>query len=378
MIIILSYIFYKLHIILEVKKMSYLIMAGIDYENSNVETREKVSFTPSAIKRAYEKIKSEGKIKEAVIVSTCNRSEIYGISEKINGEEYLKNFYSSFFNICSQEAEKNIVLRTGFQTIYHLFQVTNGFKSMVLGEDQILGQVKDAYKQALINKGSGKILNRLFLNSITDAKKIKTQTSLTNTSVSVSAIGIKLIHSQFKSLKGKKALVVGLGKMSMLSIQYLLAEGISKIYVTNRTRTKVLDIENTADNIEGLDFKCKQEAFKDVDIIVSCTSAPHFVIHKDEFVNNYNDNPICILDLALPRDVEPEIGTLDNVNLYVIDDIKSIADKNAKKKIVEYEKGMEYLKEDVIKYINWLSSEGIELNDCNNITKSVFHEGISV
>lgn len=358
--------------------MSYLIMAGIDYENSNLETREKVSFTPSAIKRAYEKIKGEGRLKETVIVSTCNRSEIYGISDGTNGEEYLKNFYSSFFNIENGEAEKNIVLRTGFQVIYHLFQVTNGFKSMVLGEDQILGQVKDAYKQALLNKSSGKTLNRLFLNCITDAKKVKTQTVLTNTSVSVSAIGIKLIHSHFKSLRGKKALVVGLGKMSKLSIQYLLAEGISKIYVTNRTRTKTLDVENMAENIQGIDFKCKEEVFNDVDIIVSCTSAPHFVIHKDEFVNNYNGAPMCILDLALPRDVQPQIAKIENVTLYVIDDIKTIADKNAKKKIVEYEKGMEFLKEDVIKYIDWLNSENITLDDCNNITKLVFREGISV
>ena len=376
---IISYpIFFINYKILEGELMSYLIMAGIDYENSNLETREKVSFTHSAIKRAYEKIKCEGKLKETVIVSTCNRSEIYGISEVNKGEEYLKNFYSSFFNIDSDEAEKNIVLRTGFQVIYHLFQVTNGFKSMVLGEDQILGQVKDAYKQALINKSSGKILNRLFLNSITDAKKVKTQTVLTNTSVSVSAIGIKLIHSHFKSLKGKKALVVGLGKMSKLAIQYLLAEGISKIYVTNRTRKKILDVENMAENIEGIDFKCKEKAFKDVDIIVSCTSAPHFVIHKDEFVNNYNGGPMCILDLALPRDVEPQIEKIENVTLYVIDDIKTIADKNAKKKIVEYEKGMEFVKEDVIKYIHWLNNEAIELTGCNNVTKLVFQEGISV
>lgn len=358
--------------------MSYLVMAGIDYGHSDLETREKVSFTPSAIKRAYEKIKCEGVLKETVIVSTCNRSEIYGISEMTKGQEYLKDFYSSFFNIESKKTEKNIVLRTGFQVIYHLFQVTNGFKSMVLGEDQILGQVKDAYRQAILNKSSGKILNRLFLNSITDAKKVKTQTSLTNTSVSVSAIGIKLIHSHFKSLKGKKALVVGLGKMSKLALQYLLAEGIAKIYVTNRTTTKTLDVENMSDNIEGIDFKSKQEAFKDVDIIVSCTSAPHFVIHKEEFVNNYNGNPICILDLALPRDVEPEIGELSGVTLYVIDDIKSIAEKNAKKKLVEYEKGMKFVKEDVIKYIDWLNNEDITLKDCNNITKRVFQEEVSV
>lgn len=358
--------------------MKYLAMAGIDYENSALEVREKVSFTKSAIKRAFEKIKVEGILEEVVIISTCNRSEIYCISEEASEEEYLRNFYSSFFKIDKKEAEDNIVCRKGFDAIYHLFQVANGFKSMVLGEDQILGQVKDAYSEALLNKGSGKILNRLFLNAITDAKKVKTTTSLTNTSISVSAIGIKLIHECIKSFKGKKALVVGLGKMSKLSLQYLLSEGIEKIYVTNRTKTKILDAESIADNIEGIDFKDKHKVFRDVDIIISCTSAPHFVIHKDEFQRNCNEKKLCMLDLALPRDIEPEIGKIKGVTLYVIDDIKKIAQKNEQRRLVEYNKGMELVKEDVIKYIDWINHEGIELNGCNNITKDIFKEEVSI
>jgi len=358
--------------------MKYLTMAGIDYENSIIGVREKVSFTPSAIKRAFEKIKAEGVLKEAVIISTCNRSEIYCISEEENGEEYLKNFYSSFFKIDPKETQDNVVCRSGFEAMYHLFQVTNGFKSMVLGEDQILGQVKDAYKQALLNKSSGKILNRLFLNSITDAKRVKTATSLTNTSVSVSAIGIKLIHEHIKSFKGKKALIIGLGKMSKLALQYLLSEEIEKIYVTNRTRTKILDVESVGNNIEGIDFKDKHRVFKDVDIIISCTSAPHFVIHKDEFCENYNGKTLCMLDLALPRDIEPQIGQIEGVTLYVIDDIKRIAEKNAQKRVVEYSKGMEIVKEDVIKYIDWINNEGIELHGCNDVTIDIFKEEVSV
>ncbi|MFT8314511.1 MAG: glutamyl-tRNA reductase [Clostridium sp.] len=358
--------------------MYYLVMAGIDYKNSKLTTREKVNFTSSAIKRAFERIKSEGILKEAVILSTCNRSEIYGVLEEENGEGYLRNFYSSFFNIDSEEIKDNVVCRSGFQVIDHLFQVTNGFKSMVLGEDQILGQVKNAYSEALNNKASGKILNRLFLSAITNAKKVKTITNISHASISVSSIGIKLIHRHFGKLKGKKVLVVGLGKMSKIAIKYLLSEGVEKIYVTNRTKNKIMDMEIIADNIQGVDFDNKYEAVKDVDIIISCTSAPHFVIHKEEFLNNYSGNPMCILDLAVPRDVEPDIGNIDNVKLYVVDDIEKIAKENENKRRIEFNRGMMLLKEDISKYLEWIVNENIDIYQCDNSTRLTLEKDIAL
>lgn len=346
--------------------MYYLVMAGIDYKHSTLETREKVNFTSSAIKKAFERIKCEGILNEAIILSTCNRSEIYGILEKENGEEYLRSFYSSFFDIDIEEINDNVVCRSGFQVINHLFQVTNGFKSMVLGEDQILGQVKNAYNEALKNKGSGKILNRLFLSAITNAKKIKTVTSISQISVSVSSIGIKLINRHFGSLKDKKVLVVGLGKMSKISIKYLLSAGVEKIYITNRTKNKIMDMEVIADNIEGIDFEDKYRVVKDVDIIISSTSAPHFVIHKKEFIDNYNGKSICILDLAVPRDVEPDIAAIDGVSLYVIDDIEKIAKENENKRIREFDRGMALIREDVSKYLDWTRDEDVEIDKCND------------
>ncbi|WP_010233294.1 glutamyl-tRNA reductase [Clostridium arbusti] len=345
--------------------MYYLVMAGIDYKYSNLETREKVNFTSSAIKRAFEKIKDEGVLKEAVILSTCNRSEVYGILEEENGEGYLRNFYSSFFNIDIEEINDNVACRSGFDVIDHLFQVTNGFKSMVLGEDQILGQVKTAYNEALKNKGSGKILNRLFLNSITNAKKVKTITNISHASTSVSAIGIKLINRHLGSLRGKKVLVVGLGKMSKIAIKYLLSEGVEKIYITNRTKNKVTDLEVISDNIEGIDFDNKYDVIKDVDVIISCTSAPHFVVHKEEFLKNYSEKSICILDLSVPRDVDPKIGYIDGVSLYVIDDIEKIAKENENKRIKEFDRGMVLVREDVYKYLDWIKDESIDVYGCN-------------
>jgi len=358
--------------------MYYLVMAGIDYKHSKLETREKVNFTSSAIKRAFQIIKQEGVLKEAAILSTCNRSEIYGVLEREDGEDYLRSFYSSFFDIDMEEVNTNVVCRSGVNVIDHLFKVTNGFKSMVLGEDQILGQVKNAYSEALKNKASGKILNKLFLSAITNAKKIKTVTNISKTSISVSSIGIKLISRYFGSLKDKKVLVVGLGKMSKIAIKYLLSEGVEKIYITNRTKNKIMDMEVIADNIEGIDFDNKYKVLKDVDIIISCTSAPHFVIHKGEFLDNYNGNSMCILDLAVPRDVEPNIGSIDGIKLYVIDDIEKIATENENKRKQELSMSMTLVEEDMSKYLDWLRAEEIDISGCYDLFKIQIEKNIAL
>lgn len=358
--------------------MYYLVMAGIDYSHSKLETREKVNFTSSAIKRAFKVIKDEGILKEAVILSTCNRSEIYGVLEREDGEDYLRNFYSSFFKIDMEEININVVCRSGVDVIDHLFKVTNGFKSMVLGEDQILGQVKNAYSESLKNKASGKILNKLFLSSITNAKKIKTVTTISQTSISVSSIGIKLISRYFGNLKDKKVLVVGLGKMSKIAIKYLLSEGVEKIYITNRTKNKVMDMEVIANNIEGIDFDSKYEVLKDVDIIISCTSAPHFVIHKQGFLDNYNGKSMCILDLAVPRDVEPDVGAISGIKLYVIDDIEKIAKENENKRKRELSMSMVLVGEDMSKYLDWLRDEGIDIFGCYDVFKLEIEKNIAL
>lgn len=344
-------------------------MAGIDYKHSNVELREKVYFTSSSIERAYDKIKSQGMFLESVILSTCNRSEIYAIVENKNERECIYDFYSLFFNIDINEISNHMVYREGNQVIQHLFEVANGFQSMVFGEDQILGQVKDAYNLALSNKSSGKILNRLFLNAITNAKKIRTVTGISKNSTSISSIGVKLISKHLGDLSNKKALVVGLGKMSKLAIEYLLYENIESIYVTNRTKSKVVDFQNMFPSVKGIDFKDRHEAIEDVDILISCTSAPHFVIHKQEFLSKYTGNSFCILDLSLPRDVEPEIADIEGVSLYVIDHIEKIAKENEEKRMEALEEGRMIIKEDIDKYIDWIKKNDISIGGLKSILK---------
>ncbi|EKE04027.1 MAG: hypothetical protein ACD_20C00118G0017 [uncultured bacterium] len=330
-------------------------MTGVDHKRCPLEIREKVSFTHINIDAAYNKLKQDNNVREVVILSTCNRSEIYAVvDDPDSGKEYLTGFYSDFFSVDNQEIQDYIIDRSGEKLVKHLFEVACGFQSLVLGEDQILGQVKDSYYTALENEASGKFLNRLFIDSITSAKKIKTLTGISENQVSVSSIGVKLIDQKLNGITGKSALIIGLGEMSKIAVQNMLERQIGKIFVTNRTRRKVTDFAQEFPGIIEIDFKDRYEVMGDIDIIISCTSAPHYVVNQEIFSQYYKNKPLCVLDLAIPRDIEPSIEELAGVALYRIDDLEKIAQENIEKRLYAKEKGEKVLIHDVRKYINWV------------------------
>ena len=336
-----------------------LIMVGFDYKNSPLEVREKVYFTFKNLKNAYKRICSENNILESVILSTCNRSEIYSVVEDIEqGKAYFKSFYADFFHINPEILEKYFLFRSAKEVVYHLFEVACGFQSLVLGEDQILGQVKKSYETALEYESTGKVLNRLFLDSITSSKKIKTETGISENSISISSVGVKLLNQKLKDLTHKRALVIGLGKMSKITVKKLFEDNIGKIYVTNRTRRKVTDFakefsDDKSKNIVEIDFHDRYSVVNDVDIIVSCTSAPHVVFHRDKFDEIYSGQPICMLDLAVPRDIDPELGNYKNIDLYRLDDLDAIVQENIERRLMAKDQGQLILEQNVRKFIKW-------------------------
>jgi len=319
--------------------INQIIMTGFDHKQSTLELREKVYFTRNNIEKAYEKLKNNPEITEAVILSTCNRSEIYAVVKNYDtGKEALINFYIEFFNLSKPEIDKFIIFRSGESTIKHLFEVASGFQSLVLGEDQIIGQVIDSYETALKYSITGKKLNRLFLNAITTAKKIKSSAGMSGTDVSISSIGVKLIEKELNNFAEKSVLVIGLGEMSKIVIQNLIKKNVKNIFVTNRTKRKVEDFAKDFPGITEIDFEDRYKTITEVDAIISCTSAPHFVIRKEKFTQNYNNQPLIILDLAVPRDIEPSVSEISSIKLYSIDDLDKTARENAQKKTSSYAK----------------------------------------
>ncbi len=314
-----------------------IAVVGIDYKSSPLKVRENFSFTSGRLENIYKKIKNDGIISEAVILSTCNRSEIYAVCDK-TAINYLKGFFP-----------ESVVTRTEHEAINHCFRVSSGLESMVIGECQISGQVKTAYENAVSYGCSGKILNRLFLESITASKKIKTQTNISSGNLSVASIGIKLLEREMGDLSGKTALVLGSGKMSSIIIQNLSGKNLEAIYVASRNSAEIA-------------FKDRYKYINRVDFIISCTAAPHPVIHRERFAESYTgEKPLFILDLAVPGDIEPNIINIPGVKLFKLDDLQQTASENYEKRLSAIKQAEEIINEDMGKYLLWLKKNTTQL-----------------
>lgn len=329
-----------------------LALIGVNHNISPIEVREKVSFTESMKIDGSNSLLDKW-IDEVVILSTCNRSEIYVASENIESSiEEVKSFYKDFFEF--PQIEDYLFVKKGKEAVTHLYMVTSGLDSVVLGEDQILGQVKEAMIFSMELGFSGKVLNRLFMESIGECKKIKTNLRISEIPLSTSYIGIKLLKEEIGSLKGKKALVVGAGKISRLSLKYLCEEELGKIYVTNRTHGRLKDIFKEFPWLTPIEYDDRYSILSDIDIIISATSAPHTII-------KYEDMPkLCkklyILDLALPRDVDSRVKKFENVVLYHIDDLSKVSEDNRQKREELSKQAMEIIDKGVKEFIEWMGS----------------------
>ncbi|MEW9123653.1 MAG: glutamyl-tRNA reductase [Thermotaleaceae bacterium] len=332
-----------------------LVAFGITHQNSTIALREKVAFSRSKLQKAYSLMRKDCFVKEAVILSTCNRSEIVAVVEDTNGaEEWFKSFYIDFFQLQQEDIEGHYIYKSKKEVARYLYEVCCGLDSLVLGEDQILGQVKEAHQNAMELKGCGKILNKLFLEAITTAKEIRTKTSISENPLSISYIAVKQVEKQLGSLKNKKVLVIGYGEMSRLAVEHLLDKGVSAIYISNRRKEIIESLMEKHRNIYYINFDERYEVLKEVDILISATGAPHYIYYKEDFNSYYQgDKPLCIVDIALPRDVDPAIREIQGISLFHIDQLKDIADENLnsrKSLIIEIKKAIE----DAIKdYEGW-------------------------
>lgn len=303
-----------------------IAVIGINHNLSPISIREKVSFTDTKKIEAIN-ILLDKDIDEVVILSTCNRSEIYISCEDLEkGVEVVRKFYEDFFKL--DNIEVYLFSKKNEDAINHLFIVTSGLDSVVLGEDQILGQVKDSHEFSMKLGATKKLLNKLFREAITTAKEVKTITKISEQPLSISYIGIKLLKEKIGSLKDKNILIIGLGKMNLLTMKHLEEENVGTIYIVNRSVEKFKEIQSKYNNIEYVEYKDRYNILKDneVDIVISATSAPHLVIRREDMPSI--DNRVYFMDLALPRDIDFKINELEYSQVYCIDDLKEIQHRN--------------------------------------------------
>ena len=303
----------------------HLKVLGINHRTAPIEIREKFSVTKDAIRRGLENLDDYDGLSEAVILSTCNRNEIYAVMSD-GGEVY--NFLN---DLIGGVIDKNFLYEFDDEACAeHLFEVAAGLDSLVLGEGQILSQVKEAYSIAKSAQATSTILNTLFNRAIATGKRVRTETKIAYNSVSVSSAAVELANKKLGGLEGRSALIFGAGKMAQLTAQHLLSHGLKKIFVANHHLERAQDM---AKKIGG-QAVAWEEAFTGaahVDIIITSTGAPHYVVkpwQTQQLMTRRKGRGIFFIDIAVPRDVDPEVGKIKGVTLYNIDDLESVVEKN--------------------------------------------------
>lgn len=340
----------------------HILAVSLNYKTAPVEIREQLTFQPDQLGEALRVLKGKKSILENVILSTCNRTEIYAVVDQIHtGRYYIKQFLSEWFNIETEEFAPFLNYYEQDDAVEHLFRVACGLNSMILGETQILGQVRSSFLEAQAEGCTGTIFNQLFKQAITIAKRGHSETDIGSNAVSVSYAAVELAKKIFGSLKGKHVLILGAGKMGELAIQNLHGNGASKVTVINRTFEKA---EKLAERFSGeaRSIDELENALVEVDILISSTGASGFVITKDlmkKVAIARKGRSLFMVDIAVPRDIEPEIAEIENVFLYDIDDLEGIVEANMQERKKAAEKIGVMIEEGMEEFNQWLNMLGV-------------------
>ncbi len=306
-----------------------VVVVGLSHHTAPVTVREKFAFAEGAIPGALARLREVGIAREAVLLSTCNRVEIYAVTSLAEAEAFaaLRGFLGEACNR-GEAPEEGVYAYGEPRSIEHLFKVAAGLDSMVLGETEILGQMKKAYDLALQHKHTGGRLNKAFQRAFNVAKHLRTETNIQRGSTSVGSVAVELAEKIFESLSGRTVMVIGAGDTSEKTARSLLSRGASQVVVTNRTLERA---EALARELGGraVPFDDWTGECASVDIVVSSTSAPGYVIDRprlEPWLRLRRNRPLLLVDIAVPRDIDPAVGDLPNVFVYNIDDLQAIAD----------------------------------------------------
>jgi glutamyl-tRNA reductase len=306
-----------------------IVVIGLSHHSSPVELRERFAFAEAKIPDALKSLRESGITDEAVILSTCNRVEIYAATsfEPVRAFAELKKFLVTVHAYDAALGDELYTLAEP-QSLKHLFKVACGLDSMVLGETEILGQLKRAYDLAFRHRHTGARLNKAFQRAFHVAKHIRTETNIQRGSVSVASVAVELAEKIFSSLDGHEVMVIGAGDTSEKAARALLSRGARTIIVANRSHDRAAELARKLGG-RAVRFDDWAAEFKRIDIAISSTAAPHYILDRarlEPLMKLRPDRPLLLIDIAVPRDIDPEVNFLENVYLYNIDDLQAIAD----------------------------------------------------
>jgi glutamyl-tRNA reductase len=336
-----------------------LIIVGLNHKTAPIEMREKLFFQPDKIGEALKRLLTSYDVNEGVIISTCNRVEVIGVAYEIEkGTWEIKRFLSEYHGIPLEELDEYLYVHTAEDAVQHAFRVASSLDSMVMGEPQILGQVKDAYSRAVHNDTAGVIMNKLFHKTFSVAKRIRTETKIGSSAVSVSFAAVELAKKIFGELTGKSSMLIGAGEMAELAARHLLSGGVREIILTNRTYEKAVDMAREF-NGTAIMFREFPHYLKNVDIVIASTAAPKFIIRPDEvhdLMKERKQRPMFFIDISVPRNIDPLVNNIDNAYVYDIDDLQGVVQANLKERTKEARKAEAIIEEEIGTFYRWIKS----------------------
>jgi glutamyl-tRNA reductase len=300
---------------------------GLSHQTAAVDVRERFAIPESALPEALARLKTIPGLTEGLIVSTCNRTEFY-VTGDFRDSRALA-FFESFYRNLRAGDETHLFRLWGNQCVRHLFRVASGLESMIVGETEIFGQVKRAYELAIGAQATGKLLNRLFQKSFQVGKQVRSSTGITRGSVSVGSVAVDLAEQIFGDLDGCKIMILGAGETSEKTARAFRSRGAEQIFVSNRSFERASALAAMTGG-RAIHFEDWEQEFRDLDILVSSTAAPHAIITLEKlvpFLRARRYRPLFMIDLAMPRDIEPAVNRLDGVYLYDLDSLQAMAER---------------------------------------------------
>ncbi len=333
-----------------------IVAIGLNHQTANLALREQLTVGPEEMNEALGALRL--RVGNGVILSTCNRSEVYAlVPSAVQGTESLKGFLTAFHRVARREIEPHLYAYSQRRAARHLFRVASGLDSLIIGEAQILGQVRDAYGAASRTGLAGGTLARLFHHALRVGKRARRETDIGRNALSVSRAAVEIARRALGNLSTKRVLVVGLGDAGRLAAQALADAGVGDIAVTNRTYQRAVEMAIQVGG-RAVPFNGLGDMMEEADIVVSATGSPGYVITQEMVAQARvaNDRPLLLIDIAVPRDIDPAVKDFSCVHLYDIDDLELVAEANRRQREQEAQKVEAIVKQEVDQFMEWLSS----------------------
>lgn len=338
----------------------HIVVVGLSHKTAPVEIREKLAIPESRLGEALTRLCAYPGVKEGLLLSTCNRVEVYAVVEDLESgygriQEFLADAHMS---LSSEQLTPHLYWQTGDRAIAHLFRVASSLDSMIIGESQILGQLKDAFDMALTHKTTGLILNKVVKKAISVAKRVRTDTRIAETAVSVSYAAVELAKKIFSDLSDKTVLLVGAGEMAKLAARHFIANGVRHVRVTTRTPQHAVELAGRF-NGTPVAFEQFREDMASADIVLVSTGAAHYLVSSDDVqraVKQRMNRPMFLIDISVPRNIDPAVRHVDDAFLFDIDDLKFRVEQNRGERLQEAEKAEHMVVDEVAVVRQWLQS----------------------